>query len=156
MATAGFPSFGANGIALTNDESELFIANTGDDRILKLDLQGNGEISVFAESINGPDGIAFDNNGNLWITANQADNLIALNKDGRIIAKLGDFLGLRSNGSARGLLFPASLEIIGNSIFVTNMAQVATPAIGDEPEEKITRYTVSKIWAPLMLSGLLH
>jgi len=156
LATAGFPSFGANGIALTNDESKLFIANTGDDRILKLDLQGSGEISIFAESINGPDGIAFDKNGNLWVTANQADNLIALNKDGHIIAKLGDYLGLRSNGSARGLLFPASLEIIGNNIFVTNMAQVATPVIGDEPEEQVTRYTVSKIRAPLLLSGLLH
>jgi len=155
LATPGFPSFGANGIALNNDESELFIANTGDDRILKLDLQGSEGISVFAESINGADGVAFDKQGNLWVTANQADKLIALNSEGRVIAKLGDFLGMRNNGSVRGLLFPASLEIVGNTIYVSNMAQVATPAMGDEPEEKVTRYTLSKIWAPLLLSGAL-
>jgi len=153
LATAGFPSFGANGLALNANESELYIANTGDDRILKLDLHHDEQLSIFAESINGPDGISFDQSGNLWVTANQSDKLIALNKEGRIIAKLGDFLGLRDDGSPRGLLFPASIEIIGNNIFVTNMAQIATPVIGDEPEEKITHYTVSKIWAPLILSG---
>ena len=58
LATAGFPPFGANGLALSKDESKLFIANTGDDRILRLDLK-TGDISVFAESINGADGIAF-------------------------------------------------------------------------------------------------
>jgi DNA-binding beta-propeller fold protein YncE len=148
LATAGFPSFGANGIAFNNDESELFIANTGDDRILKLDMSGSGHISIFAESVNGPDGIEFDKSGNLWVTANQADNVIGLNSEGRIIAKLGDFLGVRKDGSARGLLFPGSLEIINNKIYVTNLAQVATPAVGDEPEETVTRYTVSKIRIP--------
>jgi sugar lactone lactonase YvrE len=150
LATAGFPSFGANGLALNNNETELFIANTGDDRILKFDMKKNGTLSVFTESINGVDGIVFDKNGNLWVTANQSDNIIALNPKGRIIAKLGDFLGIRNNGSARGLLFPASLEIIGSHIFVTNMAQVATPAIGDEPEENVSSYTVSKIWVPFL------
>ena len=38
LATAGFPPFGANGIAFNRDESALFIANTGDDRVLKLDM----------------------------------------------------------------------------------------------------------------------
>lgn len=148
LATAGFPSFGANGIALNHDETELYIANTGDDRILKLDLTGSEQLSIFAESINGPDGIKFDDNGNLWVTANQADNVIALNTEGRIIAKLGDFLGVRQDGSARGLLFPGSLALSGNKIYVTNLSQVATPAIGDEPEELVTKYTVSKIKIP--------
>tara|TARA_R110001592_G_scaffold140906_2_gene362037 strand:- start:10108 stop:11358 length:1251 start_codon:yes stop_codon:yes gene_type:complete len=148
LATAGFPSFGANGIAFNLDESELFIANTGDDRILKLDIAGSGQLSVFTESINGPDGIKFDENGNLWVTANQSDNVIALNQQGRIIAKLGDFLGIRKDGSARGLLFPGSLTISGNKMYVTNLSQVATPMSGDEPEEMVTKYTVSKIKIP--------
>tara|TARA_R110001592_G_scaffold1911_1_gene11858 strand:- start:34371 stop:34778 length:408 start_codon:yes stop_codon:yes gene_type:complete len=135
---------------LNSTESELYIANTGDDRILKLDLLGDNGISIFAESINGADGITFDDSGNLWVTANQADNIIALNAEGRIIAKLGEFLGIRNNGSARGLLFPASLAIIGKYIYVTNMAQVATPVTGDEPEENVTRYTVSKLWVPTL------
>ncbi len=147
LATAGFPPFGANGLAVNTDDSVLFIANTGDDRILTLDLV-SGEISVFAESINGADGIAFDDAGNLWIAANQADQVIALNSDGRVIAKLGAFLGIRSDGAARGLLFPASLTIVNDRIFVTNLALPLTGVAGDEPEEDVTTYTISRINIP--------
>ena len=146
LATAGFPPFGANGLALSRDESNLFIANTGDDRILRLDLK-TGDISVFAESINGADGIAF-HHGSLVVAANQADEVLILNNNGRVIAKLGDFLGIRKDGSPRGLLFPASIVIVDDKIFVTNLALPLTPAVGDEPEEDVTRYTVSRIDIP--------
>ena len=96
LATAGFPPFGANGLALNREGMTLFIANTGDDRILRLDLK-TGDISVFAESINGADGIAFYR-GRLVVAANQADEVVILNENGRVIAKLGDFLGIRQDG----------------------------------------------------------
>ena len=57
LATAGFPPFGANGLALSPDESTLFVANTGDDRVLAVDL-ASYSVSIFAESINGADGLA--------------------------------------------------------------------------------------------------
>ena len=146
LATAGFPPFGANGLALSKDESKLFIANTGDDRILRLDLK-TGDISVFAESINGADGIAFYR-GRLVVAANQADEVVILNENGRVIAKLGDFLGIRQDGSPRGLLFPASVVIVDDTIFVTNLALPLTMTEGDEPEEDVTRYTISRIDIP--------
>ncbi|MFQ5683801.1 MAG: hypothetical protein ACE5HC_11080 [Candidatus Binatia bacterium] len=149
LTTAGFPPFGANGIALSTDESEIFIANTGDDRILRLNL-GTGEIVVFAESINGADGIAYYE-GQLVVAANQADEVVILNVNGRVIAKLGDFLGIRNDGSARGLLFPASLVIVGDRIFVTNLALPLTGVAGDEPEEDVSTYTVSRINIPKQL-----
>ncbi len=149
LATAGFPPFGANGLALSSDEFKLFIANTGDDRILQLDL-ATGDISVFAESINGADGIAF-HDGRLVVAANQADEVVILNENGRVIAKLGDFLGIRNDGSPRGLLFPASLVIVEDKIFVTNLALPLTPAAGDEPEEDVTRWTISRINIPNQL-----
>ena len=151
LSSTGFPSFGANGLALDADEKNLFIANTGDDRILKLGLTEETGISVFAEGVNGADGLAFDGAGHLWVTANQADQLVALNSSGRVLAQLGSFRGLRSDGSPRGLLFPASLEIVGDEILVTNMAQVATAKPGDEPEEKVSRFTVSKVQIPLTM-----
>jgi DNA-binding beta-propeller fold protein YncE len=146
LATAGFPPFGANGLALSKDETKLFIANTGDDRILRLDPK-TGDISVFAESINGADGIAFYR-GRLVVAANQGDEVVILNENGRVIAKLGDFLGIRSDGSPRGLLFPASIVIVDDKIFVTNLALPLTMTEGDEPEEAVTRYTVSQIDIP--------
>ncbi|MDB5927367.1 MAG: hypothetical protein JWN13_6303, partial [Betaproteobacteria bacterium] len=52
------------------------------------------------------------------------------------------------DGSPNGLLFPASLVIIGDDMFVTNLALPLTPAVGDEPEEDVTRYTVSRVKVP--------
>ena len=147
LATAGFPPFGANGLALSNDESTLFIANTGDDRILALDLAFKG-LDVFAESINGADGIAIDKRGNLWVAANQADQVIVLDAFGRVIAKLGEFLGIQRDDAPRGLLFPASLVIQGKWVYVTNLALPLTGAGGDEPEEGVFKYTVSRIKIP--------
>jgi DNA-binding beta-propeller fold protein YncE len=147
LATAGFPPFGANGLVFNADESALFIANTGDDRVLKI-AASTGAVSVFAESINGADGLVFDRQGRLWVCANQADQVVALNANGRVIAQLGSFEGIDKNGAPRGLLFPASPVIVGDEIFVTNLAIALTPAVGDEPEEDVTRWTVSRIKLP--------
>lgn len=147
LATAGFPPFGANGLAFNADETVLFIANTGDDRVLKMDFSSN-EITVVAESINGADGLAFDGEGRLWVAANQADEVVALNGTGRVIVRLGGFQGIRRDDSPDGLLFPASLAIVGDEIFVTNLALPLTPAIGDEPEEDVRRWTVSRLKIP--------
>ena len=147
LATAGFPPFGANGLAFNDHDAALFIANTGDDRILKVDPVTK-VVSIFAESINGADGIAFDRRGRLWVCANQNDEVVALNTKGRVIVRLGAFEGIRHDGSPKGLLFPASLVIVGGEIFVTNLALPLNGQAGDEPEEDVTRWTVSRIKLP--------
>ena len=149
LATAGFPPFGANGIVFNSDESQLFIANTGDDRILRLPMAG-GDPVVFAESINGADGLAYGGEGYLWVAANQADEIVVLNSNGRVIAKLGDFFGIHHDGSPDGLLFPASLVIVGKWVYVTNLALPLTG--GDEPEADVTKWTISRIRIPDELS----
>jgi len=152
LATAGFPPFGANGLALSHDEKTLFIANTGDDRVLKLDLTvpplTPNSVSVFAESINGADGLAIDKRGRVWVAANQADEVVALNEKGKVVAKLGEFRGIRGNGTPDGLLFPASLVIVDDEIFVANLALALTPTAGDEPEEDVSRWTISRLKMP--------
>ncbi|MFQ5755668.1 MAG: SMP-30/gluconolactonase/LRE family protein [Acidiferrobacterales bacterium] len=151
LATAGFPPFGANGIALSSNEKTAYVANTGDDRILAVDLK-KGNVSVFVESINGADGLAYGGDGILWVAANQADQVIALDEGGRVRAKLGDFLRFE-DGKVDGLLFPASLVIVGDDIFVTNLAFPLGSA-PDEPEADtdLTTYTVSTIEIPDDLS----
>jgi len=147
LATAGFPPFGANGLDLSDDGATLFVANTGDDRILKVDL-ATSSVSVFTESVNGADGIAFDRRGTLWVAANQADEIVGLNGNGRVVAKLGGFEGIRRDGSPDGLLFPASLVILGHDMYVTNLGLALTPAAGDESEEDVTRWTISRVRLP--------
>jgi len=148
LATAGFPPFGANGLALSGDQSTLFVANTGDDRVLKLAIS-SGAVSVFTESINGADGLAVDGSGRLWVAANQNDELVQLNANGRVVQRVGGFGGIGKDGTPLGLLFPASIVVVGQDMFVTNAALALTPAVGDEPEEDVTRYTISRVRVPV-------
>jgi DNA-binding beta-propeller fold protein YncE len=151
LATAGFPPFGANGLAFNSNESVLFVANTGDDRVLKIrnPKSATPTVTVFAESLNGADGLVFDERtGLLWVCANQADEVVALNNKGRIVAKLGEFRGINRNGTPDGLLFPASAVIVDDEIFVTNLAVALTEAIGDEPEEDVKLWTISRMKLP--------
>lgn len=143
----GFPGFGANGLAFDASGHNLYIANTADDRVLRYELAAK-KISTFAESINGADGITFDRLGRLWVCANQGDEVVALNENGRVIVRLGSFEGIAHDGAPKGLLFPASPVIVGDDMFVTNLALALTPAVGDEPEEDVTRWTVSRIKLP--------
>ena len=139
----GFPPFGANGLVFNAAGTHLFIANTADDRILRYEI-ATGTLSTFAESINGADGIAFDHHGRLWVAANQADEVVALNSRGRVVERRGSFRGIDHDGAVKGLIFPASLVISRGDIYVTNLALPLTPAEGDEPEEDVTTYTVSR------------
>ena len=145
----GFPHLGANGLAFDAAGTALYIANTADDRILKLDLESM-TLSTFAESLNGADGIAFDPAGRLWVACNQADEVVALNSSGGVayIARLFYPTRIGPDGAPRGLLFPASPVISGGYIYVTNLAVAFTPKVGDELEEKVTTWTVSRIRLP--------
>ena len=147
LATAGFPPFGANGVAVSRDGATLFVANTGDDRILKVDV-GAKKVSVFTESINGADGVAFDDDGRLWVAANQNDEVVSVNDKGRVVTRLGEFRGIDRQGAPRGLLFPASLVIVDDWMYVTNLALPLNNIPGDEVEEDVTLWTVSRIRLP--------
>src|SRR6266545_4975442 len=84
LAAAGFPPFGANGLALDAAETTLYIANTGDNRVLKMEVATKA-VSVFAESLHGADGLLMDPAGRLWVATNQADEVVALNTSGGVI-----------------------------------------------------------------------
>jgi DNA-binding beta-propeller fold protein YncE len=147
LPTAGFPPFGANGLALDSSDTTLYIANTGDNRVLRMNVS-TAAVSVFAESIHGADGLLFDGNGRLWVAANQADEVVALNDKGRVVARVGSFDGIRHDGTPRGLLFPASMVIVDDFMYVTNLALPLTSAVGDEPEEDVTRWNVARFRVP--------
>ncbi len=148
LATAGFPPFGANGLAVDPAATTLYIANTGDNRVLKMNLVSN-EVSVLAESVHGADGLLLDDAGRLWVAANQGDEIVALDTTtGRVIMRAGQFDGIRSNGAPRGLLFPASMVISDGWMYVTNLALPLTSAVGDEPEEDVTRWSVARFRVP--------
>jgi sugar lactone lactonase YvrE len=147
----GFPPFGANGIQFNRDESALFVANTANDTVVRIPSNGGvaGTPAVFTNSINGADGLMLDEHDNVWVCANQADEIVVTDPAGKAIAKLGDFDGVR-NGSPVGFLFPASLVRVGNFVYVTNLSLDLRPITGQQSVDsqwaaQVTRHTISRI-----------
>ena len=130
LASAGDPPIGSNGVAFNEDESTLFIANTGDDRILRLDMVGTDGLSVFVQGINGVDDLITGPGNTLIAAANRADQVVVIDAaSGAVIAELGEFFGTRPDGTAIGLSAPASVVRLGRFLFATNPGR---PAAADE------------------------
>jgi hypothetical protein len=156
LRTKGVPPFGANGLRFNQDESAMFVANTGEDTIVKIPAtaSGSGPVagtpSVFANSVNGADGLVIDADDNLWVVANQADEIVIIDKTGKVISKLGDFSGV-ADGAPVQLLFPASLRFLGDQVLVTNLAldlRLFNPSFVTVDSlwcAQVTRYTVVSI-----------
>ena len=120
------PPFGANGVAFNKAGTVMYVANTATHQIIQIPVNPNGtagKASIFITGINAPDGVAIDAHDNLWVCANQEDDIIVLDKTGKVIAKLGDFDGIDKRGVVRGLLFPASLAfgLDGKTLYVSNL-----------------------------------
>jgi len=157
LKTSGDPPFGANGLGFNKAQSILFVANTGNDTIVQIPVSGGtpGTPAIFVNSINGADGLVLDSDDNLWVAANQSDEIVVVDKTGKVLAKLGDFDGLVDNDTPKGLLFPASPAFSrdGKTLYVTNLAidlRVATGkpeniAIDSAWTVQVKHWTVSKI-----------
>jgi hypothetical protein len=163
------PTFGANGIEFDqpggcviggNTPCNLYVANAANRQILRffrLKADGTGDTPVVeVNGVNGPDGIAV-NGTHLWVCAGQEDEIVVLNLNsqvapaGKVLAKLGDFQGL-TNGTVKGLLFPASLAFSNESppktLYVSNLASQGADSIDSAWARQVTKYTVSKINVP--------
>jgi sugar lactone lactonase YvrE len=156
LRTTGVPPFGANGLRFNKQETALFVANTGDDTVIEIPaMPGSpgpsaGTPAVFANSVNGADGLVVDEDDDLWVVANQSDEIVVIAPSGKAIAKLGDFDGV-AGGAPVQLLFPASLRFLGKDLVVTNLSldlrlfDPSYTAVDSEWCAMVTRYTVSRI-----------
>jgi sugar lactone lactonase YvrE len=151
LTTTGKPPFGANGLAFNRASTALLVANTGDDAVITIPVTSGspGTPTVLAYSVNGADGLIIDEDDNIWVVANQSDEVVVLDPTGKVIAKLGDFDGIDHRGAVVGLLFPASLVASGQFIYVTNLVLdtrlFGFPTVDSQWAAQVTRYTVSKI-----------
>jgi sugar lactone lactonase YvrE len=156
LQTTGVPPFGANGMSFNKSGNALLVANTGNDQVIRIPVSGGtpGAPVVYVNSINGADGLIVDRDDNIWIAANQSDEIVVLDASGKAIAKLGDFDGISKEGVPRGLLFPASPVFSKDRrwLYVTNLAldiRLLPLPQSDVSQwiAKVKRYTVSKIRA---------
>jgi sugar lactone lactonase YvrE len=84
------PSVGANGIEFIPPRcnpttppgcNSVLVANTANRNIVQIVLNGNPNpigANTLVNGINGPDGIAIDGSGNIWVAANQSDEVVVL------------------------------------------------------------------------------
>jgi sugar lactone lactonase YvrE len=149
------PPFGANGVEFNHERTILYVADTAFHQIIQIPVNSNGTAgtaSILITGINAPDGIMVDRNDNIWICSNQEDEIVVINKTGKVIAKLGDFRGIDQNGIAQGLLFPASLAFSkdGSMLYVSNLTLYlpyagADLAIDSPWTLEVKGYTVSQL-----------
>jgi DNA-binding beta-propeller fold protein YncE len=154
LRTTAVPPFGANGLRFNREETALYVANTGNDTVVKIAIAGgspSGPATVFSNSINGADGLLVDEHDDVWVVENQSDDIVVLDPTGKVIRKLGDFGGAIRRGSPVGLLFPASIRFSGRHLLVTNLAldlRIFSPdfvTLDSEWCAQVSRYTISKI-----------
>ena len=138
LRSHGFPGFGANGLAFDATRSNLYVANTGDDRIFRVAVNSDGSagaLSIFADgatinaahhttgALDGADGIVFDTSGRLWVCANQANEI-------QVLSPAGTNLVMRFSGTGDDAMnFPASPVFVGHAMFVANL-YFGTPGAG--------------------------
>ncbi|GAC1394397.1 MAG: hypothetical protein NVSMB38_26910 [Ktedonobacteraceae bacterium] len=82
-------------------------------------IQKNTKIGPSASTpLNGPDGLALDSKGRVWVDSNLGDNITVLDCNGKVVKTYGT-----SEVTAHGLLNqPASLTFVGDSVYTTNLS----------------------------------
>ena len=136
------PPFGANGVEFNNAGTVLFVANTATHQIIQIPVNKDGTAgaaSIFITGINAPDGIAIDRKDNLWVCANQEDDIIVLDKTGKVIAKLGDFNGINDDGIVRGSAFPGKPSFQQGWQDTLRVEPDLVPALRRAPRQRWTR-----------------
>lgn len=150
------PPFGANGITFNRRGTALFVNNTAYHSIVEIPVNPDGSAGTaktFTTGLNAPDGIALGRDGNLWVLANQGDEVVVVDPQGKVVAKKGDFDGIADNGTIKGLLFPASdaFSPDGRYLYVTNLAlylpYAGVPAIAVDSgwTLQVRRYNLARI-----------
>jgi sugar lactone lactonase YvrE len=155
LAPTGIPPFGANGLQFNNAGDALLVANTATDSIVRIPVLVDGSAGTpeaLVYSINGADGLFIDEKDNIWVCANQADEIVVIDKSGKVIAKLGDSGGVDAHGAPRGFLFPASPVKVGEWVYVTNLAldlrNVGGPqTIDSQWATQVKTHTISRVRA---------
>jgi sugar lactone lactonase YvrE len=164
------PPFGANGLEFNNAGTILYVLNTAFHEIVQIPVSnGNpGTPSVLTTGINAPDGFRVDKNDNLWIAANQEDEVVVVDPNAtssvagvttvvpKVIAKLGDFDGIDAAGVPQGFLFPASPAFSpdGKTLYMSNAALYlpfagALTAVDSPFTLQVKHFTISKIRAEI-------
>jgi len=107
----------ANGVAF-DAKGILYVTDTARGAIWTVAISADGKagkptVLVQSPLLEGADGLDFDRDGRLWVTANERNAIVMITPDGKVqeIAK---------NGSQGPLEFPSAIVFVGNTAYVSN------------------------------------
>lgn len=110
----------ANGMALSPDKSSLYVVETFARRVSRIPIQADGSAGtaeVFVEGIERlPDGLAFDVEGNLYISCYEPSRLFRAAPDGTIDLLIDD-------PEAHTLCHPTNCAFRGTELFTANLGR---------------------------------
>ncbi|MFC4104221.1 SMP-30/gluconolactonase/LRE family protein [Paenibacillus xanthanilyticus] len=106
-----------NGLAFGRD-GRLYMANTSAGEINRVRIKKDGtfgDVERFAKDplLYGADGIAFGPDGDLYVAANERNAIVKVSRSGKVKE-------VAANDSRGPLEFPASLHVVGDTMYVSN------------------------------------
>ena len=131
LSTNPNQNVGLNDMAIDREEKYIYVDVTGNRQLYRVPLNADGSAGtpeLFADgavidaqmglpaptALFGPDGVQFDVLGNLYVCANQAEEIQVFSPAGKLIHR---YAGV----GASAMDFPASIAFRGHRLFITNM-----------------------------------
>jgi sugar lactone lactonase YvrE len=124
-------AFGVDGIAFDKGKKNLYVTNLDYGEILRIPFDSHGypgPVHVFADDarLQGADGLAFDDKGNLYVAVNAQDQIVVIDKHARLdVVEQGDPLD-----SPSSLVFGTG-DCDRTTLYLSNFA--IARAIGAKP-----------------------
>ena len=115
---------GSNDLTFNRERTALYVTNVGLNSVVKISIRGDGQagtVTKFA-SVPTPDGIAFGNKGQLFVTSPFTNSLFT-------ISQSGSAQKLPLDQSQEALNNPSNLAFDGRQLFITNLALGGTGTI---------------------------
>jgi sugar lactone lactonase YvrE len=117
-------TLGSNDLVFNEKQTTLYVTNVGQNIVVKITIGKDGKadaITKFA-SIPGPDGIAFDNRGLLYVTSPFTNSVYAITSNGSTQKLSIDTTNEPFNN-------PSNLAFHGRQLYITNLAISGTGSI---------------------------
>jgi gluconolactonase len=109
-----------NGLALSADERYLFVAQSHRDNVLRIEIRADGlagEHDVYVAGMERiPDGLAFDVQGNLYVSCYASDNIYKVSPERNAIVLSYDRAGT-------ALARPTNIAFGGDHLYVANLGR---------------------------------
>lgn len=123
--TIGTFTIGPNDMIYSQKQNALFTTNTGTNTVVEIKVNHDGSagaISAYA-TVSGPDGLAFDRQGNLYVASPFTDNIYVVSPGGTSVTAMTFTGSLTLDG-------PTALIFHGHDMYITNMNAAGTHASG--------------------------